>query len=233
MLQKSTIIIVMVLSILAIIATVGLSDFGANSLGSGGQSKHHKFLGTALLYGFTKNKQIMESLKNQGFSVIEIENNHQIVEIDDVAAIIIDSDALFKTKTLNLTETKYIIDRALDSGKPVAFVSEKGIDMQNLTSLLKEVLKDKPKTLENVLATLGTISYEISYNASGPVIVRSTTQDTNNIQDINYIFILKLIGSKREAPSMYILSGSGKERPEVSDIVYTYLALYLEEVINE
>ncbi len=189
---------------------------------SSGRSGSPKYHGKVLLYGFTGNSAVMEALRAHGFEVVEGGANVSLNDVSGAVAIVINAHELFTEKTLNKMEIEPAMRAALMQGKPVAFVSEKGIDTQGLESLLKNVLRDRPITLKNVLTDLGEKSYEIHYDSSGVAISNRT------VQEVCYVFILKLLGEKRTGVSTYGLCSSGSGTPNTPTTIYEYLATYLE-----
>ncbi len=80
----------------------------------------------------------------------------------------INAHRIFIGKAISMDEMNTIVRSMLLQGKPVAFVNEKGIDVRGLEDLLRNTLKDRPRSLESALTSLdGVIIYEIRYDTSG------------------------------------------------------------------
>lgn len=157
--------------------------------------------GKVILYGFSNNPLIVKALNFTGFKVVErgIGKNIDVTlraginlrflsDVDEAVAIIINAHKLFIEKTLNEEEIKLAVRKALLQGKPVAFVSEEGVDYRSLRIFLTEILKDKPDALKILLNVIEDgVTYEVQYDASGNIISNRT------LQDICLVEILQLI----------------------------------------
>ncbi len=176
-----------------------------------------------VLYGFNDNSMIVNSLKAHEFEVISKGDDASLSDIGNASAIVINAHMLFIEKTISMNEMETIVRSMLLQGKPVAFVSEKGIDVRGLKDLLRSVLKDRPRSLENTLTSLDrVINYEIRYDDSGNVVSNETVQETC------YVFVLKLLENSNGVV-IYDFYGPRTISPTV---INEYLIFYLKEAIK-
>ncbi len=155
-----------------------------------------------LVVGLSNN--LVSALRLNGFNISSHPRSWDTISLSHVDALIVGLDSSYSVKEKDVIVK--LGKSLLNSGKTIAFVSKAGTDPRHLAEYLSKIIKNQV-VLKNVVSGLNERACTTVVKPGNKGIIRTCSSGEKI-----YVFIIRLVGKRHDAPVIYVLSSDNDIR---------------------